>query len=296
MTEPAIHIDGVTKRYRDFTLEDVTLDIETGSIMGLIGPNGAGKTTLMRILLGLIRSDAGEVRVLGRRMPEEQVRAKEEIGYVSEDMRLYEQASIRWHMDFVASVYPSWDPAYAELLLERFDLDANHGVKGLSHGQRVKAMLLLTLARRPRLLILDEPTTGLDPIVRHEVLAELMEVLADADRSILFSSHNTQDIEQISDVISFMDRGRLIDSRDKELFLDSWRRLRLEVPLDTAAPDLPGLIYDRPHGSLKVATTNRFDEAMTHELRDAGVTVDAVEPMTLEEIFLANVQLARGAA
>ncbi len=296
MTEPAIHMNGVTKRYRDFTLDNVTLDIETGSIMGLIGPNGAGKTTLMRTLLGLIRPDAGEVRVLGRQMPAEQVRAKEEVGYVSEDMRLYEHVSIRWHMNFVSRIYPTWDPAYAEVLLDRFDLAASHSVKGLSHGQRVKAMLTLVLARRPRLLILDEPTTGLDPIARHEVLAELMEVLADPDRSVLFSSHNTQDVEQISDVISFMDRGRLIDSSDKELFLDSWRRLRIEVSADACAPELPNLIYDRPDGSLKVATTNRFDDAMTHQLREAGVTVHAVESMTLEEIFLANVQLSRGAA
>src|SRR5215469_11415761 len=115
-------------------------------------------------------------------------------------------------MKFIQSIYPQWDQPYAETLLSRFDLKPQQKVKGLSHGQRVKAALLLALARRPRLLVLDEPTTGLDPVARQEVLGELMAVLADDERSVLFSSHNTQDVEQISDHITFIDRGRIIDS------------------------------------------------------------------------------------
>ena len=110
-------------------------------------------------------------------MPEEQAAAKLDIGFVSEDMRLYGPLSLRWHMEFVRSIYPRWDCAYAEELLRRFDLKPEQKIKGLSHGQRVKAALLLALARRPRLLVLDEPTTGLDPVARHEVLAELMAFL-----------------------------------------------------------------------------------------------------------------------
>ena len=128
-------------------------------------------------------------------------------------------------MGFVKSIYSGWDEAYAKTLLKRFNLRPEQQIKGLSHGERIKAALLLVLARRPRLLVLDEPTSGLDPVARHEVLAEFMEVLKDDDRSILFSSHNTLDVEQISDQITFIDRGRIIDSDDKEVFLDRWRRL-----------------------------------------------------------------------
>jgi ABC-2 type transport system ATP-binding protein len=275
-------------------LAGIDLELPEGSVMGLIGPNGAGKSTTMRILVGLVHQDRGEVFVLGRSMPSDQVAVKRDVGFVSEDMRLYAQASIRWHMDFVRSIHPNWDEAHALSLLQRFDLQPHHRVKGLSHGQRVKATLLLALAHRPRLLILDEPTVGLDPVARHEVLSELMDVLSDGDRSILFSSQNTQDVEQISDLITFIDRGRLIASQDKESYLDSWRRLRLEVPAAASIPDLKGVVYGRSHGALRVATTNRFEEGMTHAFERAGVTVQSVEPMTLEEIFLATVQLSRG--
>jgi ABC-2 type transport system ATP-binding protein len=294
MTTQAVRLVGLEKAYPDFQLAGIDLELPEGSVMGLIGPNGAGKSTTMRILVGLVRQDRGEVLVLGRSMPSDQVAVKRDVGFVSEDMRLYAQASIRWHMDFVRSIHPSWDEAHATSLLKRFDLKPHHKVKGLSHGQCVKTTLMLALAHRPRLLILDEPTTGLDPVARHEVLSELMDVLSDGDRSILFSSHNTQDVEQISDLITFIDRGRLIESQDKESYLDSWRRLRLEVPAAASVPDLKGVVYGRSHGALRVATTNRFEEGTTHAFERAGVTVQSVEPMTLEEIFLATVQLSRG--
>ena len=225
---------------RYFSLDHINLEVPEGQIMGLIGPNGAGKSTTIRILMGLVHQDCGEVRVLGHRMPAEQVAAKWDIGFASEDMRLYDGMTLAWHMDFIQSIYPSWDLAYAQLLLKRFGLRAEQKIKGLSHGQRVKATLLLVLARRPKLLVLDEPTTGLDPVARHEILRELTGVMADEGRSILFSSHNTQDVEQISDRITFIDRGRIIDSMDKETYLDRWRRLRLEVPLGVELPALPG--------------------------------------------------------
>jgi len=294
MTTRALRLVGVEKAYPDFKLSSVDLELPEGAVMGLIGPNGAGKSTTMRILVGLVHQDRGEVSVLGQPMPTNQVAVKRDVGFVSEDMRLYENASIRWHMDFVRAVHPRWDAGHAASLLKRFDLKAHYKVKGLSHGQRVKTVLMLALAHRPKLLILDEPTTGLDPVARHEVLGELMDVLADGDRSILFSSHNTQDVEQISDVITFMDRGRLIESQDKESYLDSWRRLRLEVPEATSVPELEGVVYGRGRGALRVATTNRFEDAMTRAFTSAGVTVHGVEPMSLEEIFLANVQLSRG--
>ena len=154
-------------------------------------------------------------------------------------------------MRFVASIYPGWDAAYAETLLRRFNLHAEQTIKALSHGERVKATLLLVLARRPRLLLLDEPTTGLDPVARHEVLAELMDVVRDERRAILFSSHNTQDVEQISDQITFIDRGRIIDSSDKETFLDRWRRLHLDVAAGVhccrRSPASSRRTVERPH-------------------------------------------------
>jgi ABC-2 type transport system ATP-binding protein len=289
----SVHFEGVSKIYPHFTLDNLSLELPTGTIMGLIGANGAGKSTTIRILMGLVHQDQGQVHVLGRQMPREQAAAKLDIGYVSEDMRLYGSATLAWHMKFIRSIYPQWDQPYAETLLRRFDLKPQQKIKGLSHGQRVKAALLLSLARRPRLLVLDEPTTGLDPVARQEVLAELMAVLADEDRTILFSSHNTLDVEQISDHITFIDRGRIIASDNKETFLDRWRRLRLALLPDAVLPKLSGVVEVGGSGRLPVLVTDRFDPAMVSACNDAGATVQAVDPMTLEEIFVVNVHSRR---
>jgi ABC-2 type transport system ATP-binding protein len=293
MNNVSVQFEGVSKRYTHFSLENIHFELPTGSIMGFIGANGAGKSTTIRILMGLVHQDKGVVRVLGHAMPADQAAAKLDIGFVSEDMRLYGAATLAWHMEFLRRIYSRWDQSYAESLARRFDLKLQQMIKGLSHGQRVKAALLLALARRPRLLVLDEPTTGLDPVARVEVLGELMAALADEERTILFSSHNTLDVEQISDQITFIDRGRIIDSDNKEAFLDRWRRLRLVLPPDVVVPRLPGVVEVGGSGRLPVLTTNRFEPAMVSVCNDLGATVQAVDTMTLEEIFVANVHSRR---
>jgi ABC-2 type transport system ATP-binding protein len=292
-TDLAVELSGVSKKYRYFTLEDIHLKLPRGQIMGLIGANGAGKSTTIRVLMGLVHQDSGEVRVLGQSMPAQQVTAKWDIGFASEDMRLYDSMTLAWHMSFIQSIYPNWDDSYGQLLLKRFGLRADQKIKGISHGQRVKAALLLVLARKPQLLVLDEPTTGLDPVARHEILRELTGVMAEEGRSILFSSHNTQDVEQISDQITFIDRGRIIDSMDKETYLDRWRRLRLEVPLGIELPPLPGIVGVQRQGRLAVATSNAFVPDLAHAYAHTGVRVQSIESMTLEEIFVANVEHSR---
>jgi len=289
MTVPAIEFSEVSKRYDFFTLDAISLSLERGQIMGLVGPNGAGKSTSIRILMSLVQQDAGEVRVLGHAMPAGQVRAKADIGFVSDDMRLFGTATLGWHMGFVKSIYPGWDDAYAARLLKRFYLRPEQTIGKLSHGERVKAALLLVLARRPRLLVLDEPTAGLDPVARHEVLAEFMEVLADDERSILFSSHNTVDVEQISDQITFIDRGRVVDSNDKEVFLERWRRLSLDVPAGTSLPAPAGVAEVAREGHAALVTANDYTPEIDAVFEQAGAKVRAVQRMTLEEIFIANV-------
>jgi ABC-2 type transport system ATP-binding protein len=293
MTELCVHMEGVSKRYPHFLLDNVSLELPEGSILGFIGANGAGKSTTIRILMGLVRQDSGTVRVLGHAMPAEQTAARLDIGFVSEDMRLYGAATLAWHMKFIASIYPRWNRAYAETLLGRFDLKPEQKIRGLSHGQRVKAALLLALARQPRLLVLDEPTTGLDPVARREVLGELMSVLTDEGRTIFFSSHNTLDVEQISDRIAFIDRGRIIALDEKEDLLDRWRRVRLVVSPGSILPQLPGVVEIGGSERLPVLTTSQFDPALVSLCQDRGATVQAVDPMTLEEIFVANVQSRR---
>lgn len=289
----SIRMEGVSKSYPHFFLDSVSIDLSEGSVLGFIGANGAGKSTTIRILMGLVHQDSGSVEVLGHPMPDQQIAAKQDIGFVSEDMRLYGAATLAWHMNFVASMFPRWDQAYADKLLRCFDLKPQQKIKGFSHGQRVKAALLLALARQPRLLILDEPTTGLDPVARREVLGELMAVLTDEGRTIFFSSHNTLEVEQISDRIAFIDRGRLIAFDEKEDLLDRWRRVRLQVPPGSVLPQLPGVVEIGGSERLPVLTTSQFDSAVVSLCQDRGATIEGVDAMTLEEIFVANVQSRR---
>jgi ABC-2 type transport system ATP-binding protein len=293
MTDHAIRLRGVCKHYPPFSLADVALDVPTGSITGFIGANGAGKSTTIRIIMGLVTADSGDIEVLGHRIPAATARAKQDIGYVSEDTRLFPRATLQWHMDFVAQVFGAWDGAYAATLVRRFDLRPEQRIKGMSHGQRIKAALLLALARRPRLLVLDEPTTGLDPVARQEVIGALTDVVRDAGRSVLFSSQNTLDVEQIADRVSFLDRGRIIDADDTGAYLDRWRRLRLELAVPGVVPSLPHTVQATVHGHVATLVTDHYDDAMLETCRASNVSVQGVERLTLEEIFVTTVMARR---
>jgi ABC-2 type transport system ATP-binding protein len=292
MNDKHIEMRGVRKVYRFFTLDDVSLTLEPGQIMGFVGPNGAGKSTTLRLAMGMIAPDAGEIRVLGHEIPAAQAAAKRDVGFVSAEMRLLPHATLGWHMEFMKSIYPEWDGGYAAALVKRFNLRTEQNARSLSLGEHVKATLLLSLARRPRLLILDEPTTGLDPVARHEVISEFMDVLRDDSRSILFSSHNTVDVERISDTLTFIDRGRIVDSDNKEDFLDRWRRIQVQLPPGATLPELPNIVKREADGNFVTLTTNQFSEGLRQL---AGPHVTQVQRMNLEEIFVANVMHHREA-
>lgn len=290
MTTVAIALHDVRKTYAEFALEDIDLELPIGQVMGLVGVNGAGKSTLFRILTGLIQPDEGLVEVCGYRLPQEQVAAKREIGYASDDMRLYKGKTLRWHMDLIRAAFAGWDETYASHLLQRFDLRPNQPVGGFSHGQRVKALLLLSLARHPRLLLLDEPTTGLDPLAHDEVLQAIAEVLHDEDRSVLFSSHNTRDVEQLADSIAILHGGRLVATREKETFLDDWRRILCHGEWNDEIAALPEVASVRRNGSVIELKVKAFSDMLLHRLRQLGLTVSDVNRMDLEDIFITSIR------
>ena len=209
MSDCAIQLRGVCKRHPHFALEGIDLAIPTGSVLGLVGPNGAGKSTLLRILLGLVRRDAGSVTVLGRDMPAAERWIKARVGFVSCDMALYGAATPGWHMHLVRDLHTGWDEQRASDLLGRLKLDPNQRVGGFSRGQQVKAMLLLAMARRAEVLILDEPTAGLDPVARQEVVA-LLSATRGERSALIFSSHYTDDVAALAERVAFIHGGRLI--------------------------------------------------------------------------------------
>ncbi len=289
----AIKCSNVRKTYPHFALQDVNLNLAEGTVMGFVGPNGAGKSTTLRVIMGLVHQDAGSVQVLGHSMPAAQRAAKWDIGFVSEDMRLYSHRTLGFHLEFLEQIFPKWDKPYAAELLRRFDLNPEQKLKGLSHGQRVKAALLTAFARKPRLLVFDEPTTGLDPVARKLVVDEMMRVMEDESRSILFSSHNTLDVEQISDSITFINQGEIVASQDKESFLDAWRRVRLVVDDTFTLPNCNSIVKTQGAGHQMVLTVSDYNEGFAAHLTQAGASVTDVERLTLEEIFIASVEASQ---
>ena len=203
MSDCPIQVRCVRKRYPRFALRGIDLDVPEGTVLGLVGPNGAGKSTLLRILMGLVRADAGRVTVLGRDMPAHERWIKARVGFVSEDMALYGAATLRWHMQLVRDMHEGWDDGRASDLLDRFHLDPGQRVRGLSRGQKVKSLLLLAMARRADVLMLDEPTAGLDPPVRNEILT-LLAASRSERRALIFSSHYGDDD------VAFVHGGKLI--------------------------------------------------------------------------------------
>src|SRR5689334_18908985 len=206
-----IDVRGVSRQYaKKRALDNVTLSIERGLVFGLVGENGAGKTTLIKHVLGLLKPQSGSVRVFGLDPIAEPKRVLAQIGYLSEDPDLPGWMRIGELIRYVAAFYPTWDSQYAEQLRQQFALDPRAKVKTLSKGQRARAGLLAALAYRPQLLVLDEPSSGLDPIVRRDILGAIVRTIADEGRTVLFSSHLLDEVEQISDRVAMLKAGRIV--------------------------------------------------------------------------------------
>jgi len=192
----AIEIEGLRYRAGSFELKEVGLHVPTGSIYGFLGPNGSGKTTTMRLVLGLLRPLAGRITVLGKPMPADGPSILARVGYVPEQPHLDATLTVREIITFQAAFYPTWDRPVAEDLLRRFELDEHKLFARLSKGQKAKLMILLALAQRGELLVLDEPTDGLDPVVRRDILTALLEYVSQRKATIFISSHLVHELER----------------------------------------------------------------------------------------------------
>jgi ABC-2 type transport system ATP-binding protein len=210
MSEPVITISSLTRRFGTRTaLDAVTLTIPRGGVYGLVGANGAGKTTLIRHILGLLRAESGSVRVFGHDPVADPVAVLSRIGYLSEENDLPSWMRLDELIRYSKAFHPSWDDAYAEELRSAFGLDPAAKIRNLSKGQKARAGLLVALAYRPELLVLDEPSSGLDPIVRRDILGAVIRTIADEGRTVLFSSHLLDEVEQVADHVTMIREGRI---------------------------------------------------------------------------------------
>ncbi|WP_127585381.1 ABC transporter ATP-binding protein [Paenibacillus koleovorans] len=223
----AVELKGFTKDRGDFRISDLNVHVEQGFITGLIGPNGAGKTTLIRAMLGLVRPDTGEVRVFGNTYREREQEIKSRIGFVFSEDTYYNHLTVREMKKIVASFYPTtWKEELFRQYLEEFRLPERRKIGELSQGMKTKFALAATLAHEPELLIMDEPTAGLDPVFRREVLALLGRYIQEGNRTVLFSTHISTDLERIADYMIYLRDGRVRFCGSKEELLDTYVLLK----------------------------------------------------------------------
>ena len=219
--ENAIEIKNLTKKYDGFTLDNVSFNVPKGSIMGFIGQNGAGKTTTINSLLNIIRWDSGEIKLLGMEMPEHEYEAKEQIAAIFDVLPFNGDLSAKQLTKIMGSIWKEWDDECFRNYLERFQLPYNKKFGTFSKGMKMKLQIAAGLSHNAKLLIMDEATTGLDPVVRNEILDIFLEYLQDENNSILMSSHITSDLEKVADMVTFIDKGKILLTGIKDEILES---------------------------------------------------------------------------
>ncbi|ROR25906.1 ABC-2 type transport system ATP-binding protein [Mobilisporobacter senegalensis] len=228
-----LSVRGLTKQYPGFTLRNISFSLPKGRIMGLIGKNGAGKTTTLKSMLNLVRPSSGNIEMFGHNFFENEEKCKQSIGMVLGEIDFYKHKKLSSITAVTKRFYRDWDDNAYQKYLTAFSLDPEKRVKELSSGMKVKFMLALALSHNAKLLILDEPTSGLDPVSRDDLLELFRQLVKDGERSILFSTHITSDLEKCADDITYIKDGKLLKSAEKSKFIESFQHLR-ESSEDTA--------------------------------------------------------------
>src|SRR3982075_83661 len=230
MSESVIEVSELTRRFGAKTaLSSVSLSLPRGAVYGLVGANGAGKTTLIKHILGLLRAESGSVRVFGIDPVADPVGVLSRIGYLSEENDLPGWMGVDELIRYSRAFYPAWDDPYAEELRQAFALDPSAKIRALSKGQKARAGLLIALAHQPELLVLDEPSSGLDPIVRRDILGAVIRTIADEGHTVLFSSHLLDEVEQVADHVTMISHGRIVVSAPLKDIKES-HRVGVRVP------------------------------------------------------------------
>lgn len=288
--ESAIELRQVTfDRRKSFEIRDLTLSVPTGSIYGFLGPNGSGKTTTIRMIVGMLRAQKGSIKVLGHDIPREAARAMARLGYVPEKTHLHRRLTIKRAIEFHSAFYRSWDSGVANRLLDRFGLDPAQRIMDLSKGQTGQVLILLALAQRPELLVLDEPTDGLDPVVRRGVLDAILDFVSGAGCTVLISSHLVHELEQICDWVGVMDNGNLVAELPMHSFKNGIKRLRvMGAPSMLADSPFRLLVRRRPKGSEGMETwiVRGWQDPMTQYFDGIGAELSDVVDLNLEEAFV----------
>lgn len=280
-----------------FRIEHLDLHVPAGSIYGFLGPNGSGKTTTLRLLLGLLRPQAGRITVLGQAVPAQSAAVLARVGYVPEQPHFDGTSTVRDLLRFQAAFYPTWDWPAAESLLGQFELDDTRPFGRLSKGQRAKVMMLSAMAQRPELLVLDEPTDGLDPVARRDILASLLEYVAERQATVLISSHLVHELERICDWVGVMDNGRLITEVPMVRLKNGTKKLKVAgASANGGAAEAPFVLMAREaHGRRETWTVRNWEPEMAGWFPERGIALEEIVDLDLEDGFVELLRTFRAA-
>jgi ABC-2 type transport system ATP-binding protein len=289
---PVIQTHQLAKAYRHVeAVRNLNLSVAAGRITGFLGANGAGKSTTIKMLLGMLRPTSGEGRVLGKKIdnPAESVALRRTVAYVSEDKRLYGYMTVEQMIRFTSSFYTDWRSDVAQTLLKKYELPADRKIKSLSKGMRTKLALLLAFARRPSLLILDEPSEGLDPYGVEQLLENLT-VQCGEGTGVFFSTHQISEVERIADQVCILREGRLVLDAALDDLRESYRQINLVFPSLPAEREfqLAGVQSVQTRGHQMAVFASRNAEAIIERARDFHASSIEVTPVSLREIFLTS--------
>jgi len=226
MMDNILYVDNLCKKYKNFKLNNVSLQLPKGFIMGLIGENGAGKTTLIKLIMNLVKKDSGDIKVFDKDNVKFEREIKDRIGFVYDEVCYYDHMSLKENGNMVSMLYSKWDKDKFNYYLNKFELNKDKKLKELSKGMRMKFSLCIALSHGAEFIIMDEPTVGLDPVVRSEVLEELQSLMENENMGVLISTHITSDLERIADYITFIKDGSIIFSKPKDEIMESYKIIK----------------------------------------------------------------------
>ena len=281
-----IEVKNVTKSFDGFkALDKLSINVPTGAIYGLVGPNGAGKSTIIRHITGIFRQDDGEILIDGKPVYENPA-VNTDIAYIPDDVFFYTQATIKDMMKFYKGVCPNFSEDRYEKLRKAFDLNDGTKMRSLSKGMQKQAAFWLTVSMCPKVLVLDEPVDGLDPVMRRQVWSILMADVAENGTTVLVSSHNLRELEDVCDHVGIMNKGKLLLERNLSDLQDNIAKVQLALPDEKVLPDGLSILHRSSTGRLQTLIIRGKAEEITNQLATSEPLFMDVIPLTLEEIFI----------
>ncbi len=288
MNDSVIEVRSLAKRFgKNVVLEDVTFAVPRGKTFAFLGRNGAGKTTTISILLGLLKPNAGQISILGLDPAKDAMEIRQRVGYLAEDQRMFGWMRVKELLKFIRPFYPTWDNATADRLIKRFELPLKTKVKHLSKGQNARLGLMLAMAHRPELVILDDPTLGLDPIMRKDFLRDVVSELQSNETTIFFSSHLLYEVEPVADMVGILEDGQIIQQGPTDELRERVKQLILPAEEYAQIGLLPGQLDVELRGSEAAVVVENADQAMG-KLAAADIKTQ-INDLNLDEIFEAYV-------